>query len=100
MGFAYRAANHHKEKAFPIWKCQPLEARRLRPTAEQVQALDGLAAGAFEEIVLGAHDDEPARARVETPGDVNGVGAHYVLGVRQRLALEQTDERFVAVRCL
>jgi len=45
------------------------------------EALDGLAAGAFEEIVLGAHDNEPAGARVEAPGDFDDVGTPASSGV-------------------
>ena len=73
------------------------QPRRFRPAAQDVHALDGLAARAFDDIILGAHHDEPARARVEPPRDFDDVRAVDVFCVRQILAVEQTDERFVAV---
>src|SRR5258708_4946534 len=72
----------------------------LGEAAEDVHALDGLAAGAFDEIVLGAHDDEPAGARVEPPGDFDDVGAVDVLGIRKIFAIEEAHEWFTAVGVL
>ena len=59
--------------------------------------MHGLTARALDEIILGAHDDEPARPRVEPPGDFDDVRANNILGVRQRLAFEQAHEWFVAI---
>ena len=41
------------------------QACRFRESAHEVHALHGLAAGAFDQVVLGAHDDQPPGARVE-----------------------------------
>src|ERR1035438_866522 len=61
------------------------QSRRFRKTADQIHALDGLAARALDQIVLGAHHDEPARARVEPPRDFDDVGAGDIFGVGQRV---------------
>ena len=62
--------------------------------------MDGLAAGAFDDVVLGAHDDEPAGARVEPPGDFADIRADDIFRVGQCFAFEQTDERLVGVSSL
>src|SRR6185437_11390445 len=73
------------------------EPRGLGESAEDVHALHGLAAGAFDEVVLGAHDNEPSGPRIESPGDFDDVRANDSLGVGQRFAVEPADERFIAV---
>src|SRR5882724_3280780 len=73
------------------------EAGGLGETAEDVHALDGLAAGALDEVVLGAHDDQPAGARVEPPGDFDDVGADDVLGVGKIFGVQEAHERFTGV---
>ena len=65
--------------------------------AEDIHALHGLAAGAFDDVVLGAHHDEPAGARVEPPGDFDDVRADDIFRVGQGFAFQQPHERFVAV---
>src|SRR5690606_10095368 len=65
-----------------------------------VKALNGLAAGAFDDIVLGAYDDQAVGARVEPPGDLHEVRPDDILGVGQRFALQQPDEWFRAVSLL
>ena len=62
--------------------------------------MDGLAAGAFDEVVLGAHDDQPPGARIMAPGDFDHVGADDILGIGQGLALQQAHEGFVGIGCL
>jgi hypothetical protein len=59
--------------------------------------LDGLAAGAFNEVVFGAEDDESACARVDAPRDLEDVGSGDVFGVGQGRAVEKPDERFTGV---
>src|SRR5215469_18294418 len=54
---------------------------RFRKATHDVHALDGLAAGAFDDVVHGAHDDEAARADIKPPGDFNNVGADDMLGI-------------------
>src|ERR1051326_4311744 len=65
--------------------------------AQEVHALHGLTGGALGEVVLGAEDEETARARVEAPGDLNEVGGLDVLGVGQCVAFEQPHERLFPV---
>src|SRR5690242_9949912 len=60
--------------------------------AHEVHALHSLASGAFGEIVFGAENNESARTRVESPGDLDEVGGFDVLRVRQRLAVKQPHE--------
>ena len=74
------------------------QAGGFREAAEDVHALHGLAAGALGQIVQGAEDEEPAGARIQTPGDFDDVGAGDVFGVGQGLAIEEADERFVRRR--
>src|SRR6267142_2391457 len=78
-----------------IWASQ--QAGRLREPAHDIHALYRLAAGAFDEVVLGAHYEQPSRAWIESPGNFEDVGARDVLGVRQRLGIEQANEGFMAV---
>ncbi len=46
--------------------------------AHDVEVLDGLAGGAFDEVILGAHEDEAPGAGVVPPGDVEEVGMGHV----------------------
>ena len=59
--------------------------------------MDGLAAGAFDEIVFGAHDDKSASAGVEPPGDFYHVRSGDILSVGQGFTFEKSDEGFVAI---
>lgn len=62
--------------------------------------MDRLTAGAFDQVVFGAHDNEAASARVESPGDFDYIRASDVFGVGQRFALQQPNERLVAISLL
>src|SRR5579884_1096770 len=73
------------------------QSRRFGKAAEDVHALDGLAACAFDDVVLGAHHDQPAGAMVQPPGDFYDVCSYNMLGVRQCLAVKQANKWFVAV---
>src|SRR5438034_5838230 len=75
------------------WSKQP---RRFGEAGHDIEALDGLAAGALDDVVQRAHDDEPAGAGVEPPRDLNHVRADDILDVGQRFAVEQADKRFIA----
>src|SRR4051812_46540164 len=68
------------------------QAGGFREPADKVHALDGLAAGAFDEVVFRTHHDEPARPRIQSPGDLDEIGPDDVLGVGQIFAFQQPDE--------
>src|SRR5437773_5749269 len=53
--------------------------RRFLEAAQEIHALHRLAAGALDEVIFGADDDEPAGARVEAPADFDDVGAGDIL---------------------
>ena len=53
------------------------------PAFQDIEALDGLAAGTFHQVVDGTHDDQAAGAPVQSPGKVQIIGVGNVLGVRQ-----------------
>src|SRR5438874_1891942 len=59
------------------------QPRRFGEAAQEVKALHRLAAGAFDQVVLGAEDDETAGAWIQSPGDFDDVGARHILGVGQ-----------------
>src|SRR5439155_14607609 len=75
------------------------QPRRFGEAAQEVKALHRLAAGAFDQVVLGAEDDETAGAWIQSPGDFDDVGARHILGVGQSrpVGIQETDERFVPV---
>ena len=73
------------------------QAGGLREATHNVEALHRLAAGAFDDVVLGTQDQEAPGARIESPGEFQGVGADDVLGVGKRFAFENPDERFVGI---
>lgn len=51
--------------------------------------MDRLAAGAFDEVILGADHQEPAGARVHAPGEFEDMGVHHIFRARQRLVFER-----------
>jgi len=59
------------------------QSRRFREVAEDVHALNGLATCTLDQIVLGAHDNEPAGARIESPRDFDDVCADNIFRVGQ-----------------
>ena len=76
------------------------EARSFREATENVHALHRLAAGTFDEIVFGAHDDEPSGAGIQPPGEFEDIGAHDILRVGQGLAFQQTNKRLTGISLL
>src|SRR5437016_531972 len=78
--------------------CKPgsHQPRRFGEAAEYVEALHRLAAGALNDVVLGAQDNEAAGPVIQAPRDFDDVCADDILGVGERLALEQADKRLVA----
>ena len=75
-----------------------LEPGSFIKTAEQVEGLDGLAAGALHEVVNGACHNQSAGAAVESPSEVETVGLSNVLGVRQNAIGQQSNEGFLSIR--
>lgn len=59
--------------------------------------MDSLAAGSFDDVVFGAHEDDAARARVVGPADVHKVGAGDVFRVGAFIGSQQADERSILV---
>jgi hypothetical protein len=49
------------------------QSRGFFKSAHQVEALNRLAAGAFDQVVLRTHHDQPARTRIMAPGDLDEV---------------------------
>ncbi len=76
------------------------EAGGFVPTIHQVETLDGLAGGAFDEIVLCAEDEHSPSARVEAEGDVAEVCPSDVLGIGEAGGGEDANEGAVGVGVL
>src|SRR4051812_8259789 len=72
-----------------------LETGRLGPAAHDVQALYGLAGGAFDEVVDDAADDDAAGARVVPGADLYAVAAAHVGCVGWMI--DDADEGLVGV---
>src|SRR2546422_611249 len=71
---------------------------RFGKTAHDVEALNSLAAGAFDDIVQRADHDEPSSAGVQSPGDFNKIGADHVLRVWQCVVFQQTNKGAVRIK--
>ena len=75
-----------------------LEPGGFIEAAEQIEGLDGLAAGTFHEIVDGTCHNQPAGAAVESPSEIKAVGLGDVLGIRQHTIGQQAYKGFLIVR--
>lgn len=73
------------------------QASRFRKATHDIEALDSLTTGTFDNVVLGAQHDKPTGARVESPRNFNDVRADDIFCIGQRFAVEQSDEWFVTV---
>lgn len=62
-----------------------------------VEGLDGLATGAFDEVVFCGHEDDAVGAGVDLEADVDEVGAGDELGVCGFSFSEEADEGGVGV---
>ncbi len=62
-----------------------------------IEALDGLAAGSFSEVVLGGHEDYAVGAWVGFVADIDEVGAGDLLGISGFPFSEKPDECGIGV---
>jgi len=62
-----------------------------------IEGLHGLAACAFAEVVLSAHEDEAVGASIDFKTDIDEIGAGDHFGIGGFAATEEADERFVGV---
>lgn len=68
------------------------QAERLVKTMTQVKTLDRLTGRALDQVVLGAQQNDPARAIVHRPADIDKVGAYHIFGIWTPPLAEQPDE--------
>ncbi len=85
-----------RNRAFEEWGGSD-EASGFVPTVEEVEALDGLTGGTFDEVVFCAEDEDASGPWVEAEGDVAEVCAGDVFGVWQCGWGEEADEGSVGV---
>ena len=83
-----------------VWMGGLEETGGFVPAVDQIEALDGLAGGAFDQIVFCTEDEDSSGARVESEGDVAEVGPSDVFGVGEVWGGEDANEGAVGVGVL
>src|SRR5206468_1461142 len=73
------------------------QSSRFLEAAKDIHALHRLAAGALDDVVFCAHDNEPSGSRIQTPPNFNNVCADNIFRIWQRLAFEQPHKWLLAV---
>ena len=82
------------------WKncfCMLNQSGGFVPALCEVEALDGLSAGALHEVVDSTHDNQAAGAAIEAPREVEIVAVRDVLGIRQCAGRQKTDEKLIII---
>ena len=87
-----------------VWRSRKnsyyIQTSRFRIPNHEIHGLDGLSAGAFDQIVECGQYRRPAGPLVNIYREITSIGSTYIAWIRRSILLGDANKRFVAVTLL